>query len=129
MLLEWRTAGTTSKHTAVQHTMEVSRTRIGSAATHYMSRSHVQLNRIFLYTMESEKGVPEANEWPFAKGLNCSLKNKKKEITDHANPEGNGPQRSKERGRRGSTGPPQPEQRRQKHHRDPLVGVQDLGVP
>ena len=43
---------------------------------------------------------------------------KKKEITDHANPEGNGPQRSKERGRRGSTGPPQPEQRRQKHHHD-----------
>ena len=41
---------------------------------------------------------------------------KKKEITDHANPEGTGPQRSKERGRRGSTGPPQPEQRRQKHH-------------
>ena len=27
-------------------------------------------------------------------------KKKKKEITDHANPEGNGPQRSKERGRR-----------------------------
>ena len=34
----------------------------------------------------------------------------------HAHPEGNGPQHSKERGRRGSTGPPQPEQRRQKHH-------------
>ena len=49
---------------------------------------------------------------------------KKKEITDHANSEGNGPQRSKERGRRGSTGPPQPEQRRRKHHRDPLAGVQ-----
>ena len=41
----------------------------------------------------------------------------KKWITDHANPEGNGPKHSKERGRRGSTGPPQPEQRRQKHHR------------
>ena len=49
---------------------------------------------------------------------------KKEEITDHANPEENGPQRSKERGRRGSTGQPQPEQRRQKHHRDPLVGWQ-----
>ena len=45
-----------------------------------------------------------------------SAAQKRKEITDHANPEGNGPQRAKERGRRGSTGPPQPEQRRQKHH-------------
>ena len=43
--------------------------------------------------------------------------NEKKGITDHANPEGNGPEHSKERGRRGSTGPPQPEQQRQKHHR------------
>ena len=43
-------------------------------------------------------------------------KAKKKEITDHANPEGNGPQRSTERGRRGSTGQPQPEQQRRKHH-------------
>ena len=41
---------------------------------------------------------------------------RKKPITDHANPEGNGPLYSKDRGRRGSTGPPQPEQRRQKHH-------------
>ena len=37
-------------------------------------------------------------------------------ITGHANPEGDGPQHSKERGRRGSTGPPQPEQRCRKHH-------------
>ena len=49
----------------------------------------------------------------------CSKKVKRKEITDHANPEGNGPQHSKERGRGGSTGPPQPEPRSQKHHRDP----------
>ena len=47
-----------------------------------------------------------------------------KRITDHANPEGNGLQHSKERGRRGSTGPPQPERQRQKHRRDPLAGVQ-----
>ena len=41
---------------------------------------------------------------------------KKKGITDHANPEGNGPQHSKERGWRGSIGPPQPEWQCQKHH-------------
>ena len=50
---------------------------------------------------------------------------KQKRITDQASPEGTEPQHSKDRGRRGSTGPPQPEQRRQKHHHDPLVGVQD----
>ena len=42
---------------------------------------------------------------------------KRQKNKDHANPEGNGPQHSKERGRRGCKGPPQPEQRRQKHHR------------
>ena len=35
-----------------------------------------------------------------------ALREKQKEITDHANPEENEPQRSKEWGRRGSTGPP-----------------------
>ena len=53
---------------------------------------------------------------PRGTDLDTLQKNKNKSITDHANPEGNGPQRSKERGRRGSTGPPQPEQQRQKHH-------------
>ena len=42
---------------------------------------------------------------------------KRKGTTDQrANPEGNGPQHSKERGWRGSTGPTQPERQRQKHH-------------
>ena len=53
---------------------------------------------------------------------------KKKGVTDNANPQGNGPQDSKERGRRGSTVPPQPEQRRQKHlvvdvPKEPALGL------
>ena len=39
---------------------------------------------------------------PTSKGIFCK---KKKEFTEHANPEGNGPVHSKNRGRRGSTGP------------------------
>ena len=52
---------------------------------------------------------------------------KKIGTTDHANPEGNGPQHFKERGRRGSTGPPLPEQRRQKHPRNGGLNVQVHG--
>ena len=48
---------------------------------------------------------------------------KKNGITDHANPEGNGPQHSKERGWRGGRGPPQPERQRQKHQQDCQVVV------
>ena len=51
--------------------------------------------------MENQKIVLNIRNFSICTG-------KKKEFTDHANPEGNGPQRWKERGRRGSTGPPQP---------------------
>ena len=45
----------------------------------------------------------------------------KRRITDNSNPEGNGPPHSMKRGRRRSTGPPQPE-RRQHHRVHPLAG-------
>ena len=52
------------------------------------------------------------------------FRKKKKDMTDHANVEGNGPQHSKEQGWGGSTGPPQPERQgqrllssQQRHHR------------
>ena len=38
--------------------------------------------------------------------LGQSVRKEKKEITDHANPEENGPQRAKERGRRAAQGHP-----------------------